>query len=148
MACLKTLRPVLAVGPLPLIPLLPPIVWQMKKLAGAISREVLDLWAQVGRVVQYKHDQRVEAARLEARDRQLNFLVGQTARYTDLITEGMVSSGQEPAGEEEEDDDDEGKRPKVEKVDRQAELEVLVCPAPPLSNSCRAVLGPDTPLSS
>ena len=63
---------------------------QSRKLASAVAREVLDLWSQVARVVQYKQDQRSEQRRQELRNQQLDFLVGQTARYTDLITQGMT----------------------------------------------------------
>ena len=36
---------------------------QLKRLAAHISREVREQWVQVERVAQYKHDQRLEAAR-------------------------------------------------------------------------------------
>ena len=96
---------------------------QARKVASLISREVLDVWGQVGRVVAYKHDQRLEKAKHEARDKHLDFLVGQTARYTALLTDGMTQpDGEEGEGE---DDDDDDERPKVEKVDRAAELAEL-----------------------
>ena len=62
---------------------------EARRVASLISREVLDLWSQVGRVVQYKAEQRMESVRNEARDKHLNFLVGQTARYTAMLTDGM-----------------------------------------------------------
>ena len=36
---------------------------QLKRLAAHISREVREQWVQVERVAQYKHDQRLKAAR-------------------------------------------------------------------------------------
>lgn len=39
--------------------------FQTKKLAASISREVLDLWGQVGRVAQFKHEQRMEKVHSE-----------------------------------------------------------------------------------
>ena len=39
---------------------------QLKRLAAHISREVREQWVQVERVAQYKHDQRLEAARKSA----------------------------------------------------------------------------------
>ena len=48
-----------------------------KKLASRLAREVLEVWGQVGRVVQFKHEQRVEKAKQEARNKHLDFLVGQ-----------------------------------------------------------------------
>ena len=43
--------------------LLSPCQVQLKRLAAHISREVREQWVQVERVAQYKHDQRLEAAR-------------------------------------------------------------------------------------
>jgi len=95
---------------------------QTRRLASAICREVLDVWSQVARVAEYKHNQRVEAARLETRNKQLDFLVGQTARYTSMLTEGLTGGGEE---EGEEGEGDERRRASVEKVDRIAELQRL-----------------------
>ncbi|KOO28558.1 swr1 complex snf2 family DNA-dependent ATPase, partial [Chrysochromulina tobinii] len=63
--------------------------YQTKQLAKAICREVLDVWQQVGRVVAYKHDLRLEEARQESRNKHLEFIVGQTQRYTEMLTDGM-----------------------------------------------------------
>ena len=99
---------------------------QLKRLASHISREVREQWIQIERVAQYKHDQRIQAAKKESANKQLEFLVGQTARYTDMLTEGMKAPG-------EADDDDADERPVVEKVDRQEELADLH-----LVGSCRS----------
>ena len=74
---------------------------------------------QVERVAQYKHDQRLEAARKESREKQLDFLVGQTARYTDMLTEGMQGAAGQPTEEEDRHVNT------AERVDRQAELAAL-----------------------
>ena len=91
---------------------------QLKRLAAHISREVREQWVQVERVAQYKHDQRLEAARKESREKQLDFLVGQTARYTDMLTEGMQGAAAQPAEEHRHVNT-------AERVDRQAELAAL-----------------------
>jgi len=43
-----------------------------RRLACAISREVLDVWSQVARVAQYKHEQRLEVRGLPTRGRGWN----------------------------------------------------------------------------
>ena len=58
---------------------------QTRRLAAHVANEVLTLWGQIGRVVHYKHEQALESKRQEARNAQLDFLVGQTARYTDFL---------------------------------------------------------------
>jgi len=93
---------------------------QLKRLAAHISREMREQWVQVERVAQYKHDQRLEAARKESREKQLDFLVGQTARYTDMLTEGMLGAAGQPTEEEEDRHVN-----TAERVDRQAELAAL-----------------------
>ena len=45
-----------------------------------------------GRVVSYKHEQRIEAARSEARNKHLDFLVGQTARSVVTPSSGTVGT--------------------------------------------------------
>ena len=99
--------------------------FQAKRLAGNISREVLDMWGQIGRVAAYKHEQRLDKVRQEARNKHLDFLVGQTARYTDMLTEGMTNPTGDTTVATDEDENDDDDQPKVEKVDRQAELEDL-----------------------
>jgi E1A-binding protein p400 len=124
--------------------------YQTKQLAKAICREVLDVWQQVGRVVAYKHDLRLEEARQESRNKHLEFIVGQTQRYTEMLTDGMNRAGETTNGEDEdedEDDEEEGEgaaRPKVEKVDRQAELAALQAEAErPLDQSLLEVVNQD-----
>ena len=52
--------------------------------------QVSRFWDKAGRVLAYKRQVAVEAAKREALDRQLDFLVGQTQRYSSLLAKKLT----------------------------------------------------------
>lgn len=47
-------------------------------------------WDKAGRVLAYKRQVAVEGAKRQALDRQLDFLVGQTQRYSSLLAKKLT----------------------------------------------------------
>ena len=88
----------------------------------------------MGRVASYKLEQRLEAQKAEAREKQLDFLVGQTAQYTQMLTDGMADPGQEGPGALGGGLPAKPEKPKVEKVDRAAERAGHHVPVPEREN--------------
>lgn len=56
-----------------------------RKRASKIASHVGKFWARVDKLVIYKHKSRLDAMRRMAMDKHLNFLVGQTERYTSML---------------------------------------------------------------
>jgi hypothetical protein len=55
---------------------------------------VARFWDKAGRVLAYKRQTAVEAAKREALDRQLDFLVGQTQRYSSLLAKKLAAESE------------------------------------------------------
>ncbi|XP_039909896.2 helicase SRCAP-like, partial [Hirundo rustica] len=80
---------------------------KLRRLAAAIAREVRHFWSSVEKVVQFKQQSRLEEKRKKALDLQLDFIVGQTERYSDLLSRslnalprpGSAESPQRPLGD-------------------------------------------------
>lgn len=56
--------------------------------------QVARFWDKAGRVLAYKRQTAVEAAKREALDRQLDFLVGQTQRYSSLLAKKLAAESE------------------------------------------------------
>ncbi|GMH36700.1 hypothetical protein BSKO_04573 [Bryopsis sp. KO-2023] len=65
---------------------------RMRKCA-AIAREVQRFWRMAERVVNFKVQQSIERRKKEMLDKHLDFLVGQTERYSSMLAENLL--GQE-----------------------------------------------------
>lgn len=59
-----------------------------------IYGQVTRFWDKAGRVLAYKRQTAVEAAKREALDRQLDFLVGQTQRYSSLLAKKLAADAE------------------------------------------------------
>ncbi|KAG7202049.1 hypothetical protein KM043_004730 [Ampulex compressa] len=62
---------------------------RLKKIAGFIAKEIKTFWANVEKLVEYKQQTRLEEKRKKALDQHLNFIVGQTEKYSTWLTEGL-----------------------------------------------------------
>ncbi|XP_014118018.1 PREDICTED: helicase SRCAP [Pseudopodoces humilis] len=62
---------------------------KLRRVAAAIAREVRHFWSSVEKVVQFKQQSRLEEKRKKALDLQLDFIVGQTERYSDLLSRSL-----------------------------------------------------------
>lgn len=58
---------------------------RVRKLASGIAKEVRKFWAKIEKLVQYKHSARAEETKKKALDKHLDFLVGQTERYSTML---------------------------------------------------------------
>ncbi|CAK9821897.1 Helicase ssl-1 [Anthophora retusa] len=62
---------------------------RLKKIASFIAKEIKTFWANVEKLVEYKQQTRLEEKRKQALDQHLNFIVGQTEKYSTWLTEGL-----------------------------------------------------------
>ncbi|KAM4624625.1 uncharacterized protein srcap [Polymixia lowei] len=66
---------------------------KIRRVASSIAKEVRAFWSSVEKVVQYKQQSRLEEKRKKALDLQLDFIVGQTEKYSDLLTQSLAPTG-------------------------------------------------------
>ncbi|KAJ7314111.1 hypothetical protein JRQ81_006047 [Phrynocephalus forsythii] len=62
---------------------------KLRRIASSIAKEVKQFWSNVEKVVQFKQQSRLEEKRKKALDLQLDFIVGQTEKYSDLLTQSL-----------------------------------------------------------
>ncbi|EGC28539.1 hypothetical protein DICPUDRAFT_85378, partial [Dictyostelium purpureum] len=60
-----------------------------KKLASNISKEIKKFWSQIKKLIQYKDKMYLESVKKVERDRQLEFIVGKTEKYSSLLAENL-----------------------------------------------------------
>ncbi|XP_072230229.1 uncharacterized protein srcap [Leuresthes tenuis] len=65
---------------------------KIRRVASSIAKEVRAFWTSVEKVVQYKQQSRLEEKRKKALDLQLDFIVGQTEKYSDLLSKSLAPS--------------------------------------------------------
>ncbi|KAJ0503173.1 putative DNA helicase chromatin remodeling SNF2 family [Helianthus annuus] len=65
---------------------------RMKKVALNISKDVKKFWTKIEKLVQYKHRLELDQKKKKALDKQLDFLLGQTERYSTMLAENLVDS--------------------------------------------------------
>uniref|UniRef100_A0A672H9V4 Snf2-related CREBBP activator protein n=1 Tax=Salarias fasciatus TaxID=181472 RepID=A0A672H9V4_SALFA len=63
---------------------------KIRRVASSIAKEVRAFWSNVEKVVQYKQQSRLEEKRKKALDLQLDFIVGQTEKYSDLLSKSLA----------------------------------------------------------
>ncbi|KAM9411834.1 uncharacterized protein ACWYII_026379 [Salvelinus alpinus] len=71
---------------------------KIRRVASNIAKEVRAFWSSIEKVVQYKQQSRLEEKRKKALDLQLDFIVGQTEKYSDLLSQALETA---PAGNSE-----------------------------------------------
>jgi len=62
----------------------------MRKVAANISKDVKKFWIKIEKLVVYKHQLELEERKKKALDKQLDFLLGQTERYSTMLAENLV----------------------------------------------------------
>ncbi|AQK73672.1 Protein PHOTOPERIOD-INDEPENDENT EARLY FLOWERING 1, partial [Zea mays] len=63
---------------------------RMRKVAVNISKDVKKFWIKIEKLVVYKHQLELEERKKKALDKQLDFLLGQTERYSTMLAENLV----------------------------------------------------------
>ncbi|KAL0045752.1 hypothetical protein WJX82_003498 [Trebouxia sp. C0006] len=64
----------------------------LKKRAAWIAKEAMQFWRKAERVVQYKQQMVSNARKKEVMDKHLDFLVGQTQRYSTLLAQRLAGT--------------------------------------------------------
>lgn len=64
----------------------------LKRVASFIAREVKSFWSNVEKLVEYKHQTKIEEKRKQALDQHLSFIVDQTEKFSQQLAEGMNKS--------------------------------------------------------
>ncbi|KAF7664965.1 hypothetical protein LDENG_00158810 [Lucifuga dentata] len=105
---------------------------KIRRVASSIAKEVRAFWSSVEKVVQFKQQSRLEEKRKKALDLQLDFIVGQTEKYSDLLSQSLAPTRPaEPVDQPPRksvpspvDEDDRDFEPPCEEEDDEATIEV------------------------
>nr|XP_048310966.1 helicase SRCAP isoform X1 [Myodes glareolus]XP_048310967.1 helicase SRCAP isoform X1 [Myodes glareolus] len=62
---------------------------KLRRIASTMAKDVRQFWSNVEKVVQFKQQSRLEEKRKKALDLHLDFIVGQTEKYSDLLTQSL-----------------------------------------------------------
>ncbi|KAK3227231.1 hypothetical protein Dsin_007093 [Dipteronia sinensis] len=65
---------------------------RLRKVALNISKDVKKFWIKIEKLVLYKHQMELDERKKKALDKQLEFLLGQTERYSTMLAENLVDS--------------------------------------------------------
>ncbi|KAM3320528.1 protein PHOTOPERIOD-INDEPENDENT EARLY FLOWERING 1 isoform X1 [Capsicum chacoense] len=65
---------------------------RLRKVALNISKDIKKFWLKIEKLVLYKHQLALDEKKKKALDKQLEFLLGQTERYSTMLAENLVSS--------------------------------------------------------
>ncbi|KAK9748335.1 hypothetical protein RND81_02G050600 [Saponaria officinalis] len=63
---------------------------RMRKVALNISKDVKKFWTKIEKLVLYKHQLELDDKKKKALDKQLEYLLGQTERYSNMLAENLV----------------------------------------------------------
>uniref|UniRef100_A0A7N1A0R7 DNA helicase n=1 Tax=Kalanchoe fedtschenkoi TaxID=63787 RepID=A0A7N1A0R7_KALFE len=63
---------------------------RLRKVALNISKDVKKFWLKIEKLVLYKHRLELENKKKKALDKQLEYLLGQTERYSNMLAENLV----------------------------------------------------------
>nr|CAD1845101.1 unnamed protein product [Ananas comosus var. bracteatus] len=63
---------------------------RLRKVASNISKDVKKFWIKIEKLVLYKYQLELEEKKKKALDKQLDFLLGQTERYSTMLAENLV----------------------------------------------------------
>ncbi|CAM9951640.1 unnamed protein product [Lampetra fluviatilis] len=65
---------------------------KLRRIAANIAKEVKYFWTNIEKVVQFKQQSLAEEKRKKALDKQLNYIVDQTEKYSDWLSRGLNNS--------------------------------------------------------
>ncbi|CAI9765682.1 unnamed protein product [Fraxinus pennsylvanica] len=65
---------------------------RLRKVAVNISKDVKKFWTKIEKLVLYKHQLELDEKKKKVLDKQLEFLLGQTERYSTMLAENLVNS--------------------------------------------------------
>ncbi|XP_074595103.1 helicase domino-like isoform X2 [Brevipalpus obovatus] len=82
-------------------------VLRLRRIAATISKEIRSFWTNVEKLVEYRQQTRLEEKRKKALDLHLNYIVGQTEKFSSWLAAGMTKGSSEAAGDSQDDASDE-----------------------------------------
>lgn len=65
---------------------------RLRKVALNISKDIKKFWTKIEKLVLYKHQMELDEKKKKALDKQLEFLLGQTERYSTMLAENLVDA--------------------------------------------------------
>ncbi|TKY53265.1 PHOTOPERIOD-INDEPENDENT EARLY FLOWERING 1 [Spatholobus suberectus] len=65
---------------------------RLRKVALNISKDVKKFWTKIEKLVLYKHQMELDEKKKKELDKQLEFLLGQTERYSTMLAENLVDA--------------------------------------------------------
>lgn len=65
---------------------------RMRKVALNISKDVKKFWTKIEKLVLYKHQLELDDKKKKALDKQLEYLLGQTERYSTMLAENLMGT--------------------------------------------------------
>ncbi|XP_057547488.1 protein PHOTOPERIOD-INDEPENDENT EARLY FLOWERING 1 isoform X1 [Amaranthus tricolor] len=65
---------------------------RMRKVALNISKDVKKFWTKIEKLVLYKHQLEFDSKKKKALDKQLEYLLGQTERYSTMLAENLLGT--------------------------------------------------------
>lgn len=104
----------------------------LRKIASGIAKEVKKFWQKIEKVVQYKEQTKADEKKKEQLDKQLDFLVGQTEKYFEMIAHDLSKPAEvkeEPKKEESAAETNESKDESMEEVDHERGEEQEAAPS-------------------
>lgn len=70
---------------------------RMRKIASNISKDVKKFWTKIEKLVHYKHQLELDDKKKKALDKQLEYLLGQTERYSTMLAENLLRTSNSSA---------------------------------------------------
>ncbi|GAB2227484.1 hypothetical protein Drorol1_Dr00009306 [Drosera rotundifolia] len=65
---------------------------RLRKIALSISKDVKKFWTKIEKLVMYKHQLELDDKKKKAMDKQLEYLLGQTERYSTMLAENLLGA--------------------------------------------------------
>ncbi|KAB7496302.1 Helicase domino [Armadillidium nasatum] len=62
---------------------------KLRKIASFVAKEVRTFWSNVGKLIEFKVNARLDEKKKKALDQQLSFIVDQTEKYSSMLAESM-----------------------------------------------------------
>ena len=101
----------------------------IKKTAKSIATDVKKFWTQIEKLLIFKCQMKLEEQKKRAMEEHLDFLVGQTERYTEMVAQDLrteddaeAEEDEQEAEESEDEDEDEDDEDQNEQADRITEI--------------------------
>eukprot|EP01117_Protostelium_nocturnum_P005176 TRINITY_DN1884_c0_g1_i1.p1 TRINITY_DN1884_c0_g1~~TRINITY_DN1884_c0_g1_i1.p1 ORF type:complete len:2185 (-),score=786.74 TRINITY_DN1884_c0_g1_i1:61-5742(-) len=83
---------------------------RMKRLAKTVANEIKKFWSQIEKVLNYKQQMKLEEQKRKEMDKHLDFLVGQTEKYSEMLAKDLGDAAKEEKVDNQTNEVSEGKQ--------------------------------------